>query len=49
MKEIFETIGLLIPTIILIGLLLIVIEFYILLRKYLKLKIKFYSDKINEK
>lgn len=49
MKEIFEIFSCFIPTIILLGLLLIIIDLYFLFRKYLKLKIKYYSERIDEK
>lgn len=49
MKNFFEAVGLLVPTLFMIFTLIIIIDIYFLIRKYLKLKIDYYTNKINGK
>ena len=48
MKEIFETIGLLLPTILVIIILIIIINFYLLIKRYIYVKIEYYKLRIEE-
>ena len=47
MGNILELFGLLLPTIVCVIFFIAVIDMYLIIRKYLKLKIDYYTNKIN--
>lgn len=48
MKEILETIGLLLPTILVVIIFIIIINFYLLIKRYIYTKIEYYKLKMEE-